>query len=172
MNRPKIKIRKNNIDKGIEILTFALILISAIIIGVYYNQLPEELPIYFNWPSINNNGYGTKDLLWTSPILFGIIGLGLYKFNKQPWVLNYLTENNEKNTEYYYKMSIQMLRILGLLIGIMCLLMTLTSVLNGLGNETDFDKYLYPFLPISFIALPFIYLIKILINKKTINKTP
>lgn len=169
MNRPKIKIKKNNFDKGIEILTFSLILISAIIIGVYYNQLPEKLPIYFNWPSKDKNGFGTKDLLWTSPILFGIIGIGLYRLNQYPWIFNYPTDINEKNAEYNYKMSTQMIRILGLFIGIMCLLMTLTSILNGLGNETDFDKYLYPFLPILFIGLPIIYLIKILMNKKTMH---
>ena len=164
MNRPKIKIKKNNFDKGIEILTFSLILISAIIIGVYYNQLPEKLPIYFNWPSKDKNGFGTKDLLWTSPILFGIIGIGLYRLNQYPWIFNYPTDINEKNAEYNYKMSTQMIRILGLFIGIMCLLMTLTSILNGLGNETDFDKYLYPFLPILFIGLPII-----LMNKKTMH---
>ncbi len=169
MNRPKIKIEKNNIDKGIEILTFSLILISAIIIGVYYNQLPEKLPIYFNSPSKDNNGLGTKDLLWTSPILFGIIEIGLYKLNEYPWIFNYPTRISEKNAEYNYKMSTQLIRILGLFIGIMCLLMTLTSILNGLGSETDFDKYLYPFSPILFIGLPIIYLIKILMNNKTMH---
>ncbi|MCX7549888.1 hypothetical protein [Xanthomarina sp. F2636L] len=166
MSRPKIKIRKNNIDKGIEALTFALILISAILIGVYYNQLPEKLPIYFNWPSKDNDGLGTKDLLWISPIVFGIIGIVLYKLNQYPWLFNYPSEISNKNIEYNYKMSTQMLRILGLFISIMCLLITIASILNGLGNDTDYNKYLYPFLPILFIALPIIYLIKILMHKK------
>ena len=48
MNRPKIKIEKTRVDKSIEILTFLLILSSGILID-YYNQLPNKLPIHFNW---------------------------------------------------------------------------------------------------------------------------
>ncbi|WP_067145371.1 DUF1648 domain-containing protein [Pseudotamlana agarivorans] len=166
MNRPKVKITKNNIDKGIEILTFSLIFISVILIGIYYKQLPEKLPIYFNWPSKDKNGFGTKDLLWATPILFGIIVLGLYKLNQYPWIFNYPTEINTRNVEYNYKMSTQMLRVLGLLIGIMCFLMTLASILNGLGHDIDFDQYLYPYFPILFTGLPIVYLIRILMNKK------
>jgi uncharacterized membrane protein len=169
MNRPKIIIKKNNIDKAIEILTFTLILISALIIGIFYGQLPEKLPIYFNWPSKDENGFGTKDLLWTNPIICGIIGIALYKLNQYPWIFNYPIKINEKNAEYNYKMATLMLRILGLLIGITGILMTLTSILNGLGNNTDFDKYLYPFLSIVYIGLPIIYLIKILL-KKTMHR--
>ncbi|HLV15203.1 MAG TPA: hypothetical protein VKY41_08485 [Xanthomarina sp.] len=166
MNRSKLKIRKDSLDKGIEILTFALILISALLIGVYYKQLPEKLPIYFNWPSKDKNGFGTKDLLWVSPILFGLIAIAIYKLNNHLWFFNNPTEVNNKNVEFLYKMSTQMWRILGLLLAIICLFMTLTSILNGLGNETNFNKYLYPILPIMFIGLPIIYLIKILMNKK------
>ena len=169
MNRPKIKIRKNNIDKGIEILTFALILISAILIGIYYSRLPEKLPIYFNWPSKDKNGFGAKDLLWASPIICGIIGIAIYKLNQYPWIFNYPTEINENSAEYNYRISTQMLRNLGLIIGFICFSLTLTSILNGLGNKTEFGNYLFPLFPILLIGLPIFYMAKILMNKKTMH---
>lgn len=161
MNRPKIEIRKNKLDQGIEILTFALILISAILIGIYYRQLPDELPIYFNWPSKDKSGVGAKELLWACPLIFGILVIVLYRLIRYPRIFNYPTEITGKQAMDSYRTSARMLRILGLLIGLMCLLLSLSSILNGLGNKTDFGKYLYPVFPILLVVVPILYLIKL-----------
>lgn len=168
MNRPKIKIEKTIADKSIENLTFVLILGSMILIGLYYNQLPEKLAIHFNWPSKDKNEFGTKDLLWASPIICGLIVVGIYKLNQFPWIFNYPTEIDENNAKYNYRQATQMLRILNLLIGFLCLSLTIMSVLDGLGVENKLDKYLGPLLPILLIGLPIFYFIKILMTKKTI----
>lgn len=165
MKRAKIKLKKNKSAKGLEILTFTLIFISAAVIGFYYNQIPEKVPIYFDWPSKDKNGFATKDILWASPIICGIIVLAIYKLNQHPWILNYPTEINEKNAEYNYKMSTQMLRILGLIIAFMCLALTLTSVLFGLGYKIEFEKYLALLFPILLIGFPIFYVIRILMKK-------
>ncbi|HRN56330.1 MAG TPA: hypothetical protein PLL71_07755 [Agriterribacter sp.] len=47
--RPKIKIEKSIIDKMIELSTFLLITGTAILLGFYYNQLPEKVEINFNF---------------------------------------------------------------------------------------------------------------------------
>lgn len=59
-----------------------------------------------------------------------------------------------------------MLRILNLLIGLLCLSVTLMSVLDGLGIENGLNKYLGAFFPILLIGLPILYVIKILKQKK------
>ncbi|HKL90304.1 MAG TPA: hypothetical protein VJ880_03890 [Allomuricauda sp.] len=168
-NRPKISIEKNGIDKSIEIFTLILILSSVCIIGFYYNQLPEKLPIHFNWPSKDKNGFGTKDLLWANPIICGIIAVGIYKLNKYPWIFNYPTEIDEDNAEYSYRQASKMLRFLNLIIGFSCLSLTLMSVLDGLGIENELDKYLGPLFPILLIGLPIGYLIKSFTNRKAIH---
>lgn len=167
MNRPKIKIEKTIIDKLMEILTFLLILGSGILIWMYYNKLPEKLPIYFNWPSKDKNGYGSKDLLWASPIICGIIGIGIYKLNQHPWIFNYPSEIDKNNAKYNYRQATQMLRIINLLIGFVCVSLTLMSILDGLGIENGFSKYLGSLFPILLIGFPIFYLIKVLMNKKT-----
>lgn len=166
MNRSTIKIEKNILDKFLEILTFLLIIVSAILILSYYNQLPEKLPIHFNWPTKDKNGFGTKDLLWSNPIICGIIGMVIYKLNQYPVILNYPAEINEKTVKYNYKMSTQMLRFIALIIGFMCLSLTLTSILNGLGNKTEFEKYFQPLFPVLLAGIPFFYIVRILISKK------
>jgi hypothetical protein len=166
MNRPKIKIEKTVNQKLIEALTFLFILGSIILIGFCYNQLPDKIPIHFNWPSKDNNGFGTKDLLWATPVICGIIAIGIYKLNQYPWIFNFPTEIDEKNAEFNYQQATQMLRILNLLIGVLCLSLTLMSILDGLEIENDLDKYLEPLFPILLIGLPVFYIIKILASKK------
>jgi len=172
MNRPTIKIEKNILDKFIEILTFLLIIVSIILIIIYYNQLPEKLPIQFNWHSKDKNGFGTKDWLWSNPIICGIIGMLIYKMNQYTLTLNYPKEIVENNEEFNYKMSTQMLRMISLIIAFVCLSLTLTSILSGLGNETEFGKYSKPLFLILFFGAPVFYIIRILTNKKNRYSKP
>ena len=79
---------------------------------------------------------GTKDLLWSNPIICGIITMLIYKLNQYTLTLNYPKEILENNEKFNYKMSTQMLRIISLIIAFMCLSLTLTSILNGLGSKT------------------------------------
>lgn len=166
MTRPKLKIEKCILDKAIEILTFLLIVVSAIIIGFHYNQLPERVPIHFNWPSKGENGFGAKGLLWTSPIICGIIVLAIYKLNQYPWVFNYPAEINKKNAANNYKVATKMLRIIGVIIALICFVLTVTSILNGLGDTTNFEKYFVPLFLILLIGVPVFYVIIMLIKKK------
>ena len=166
MDRPKIKLEKTSLEKSIEALTFVLILGSVILIGFYYSELPERISIHFNWPTKDKHGFGTKDLLWTSPIIFGIMVIGIYKLNQYPWIFNYPTEITENNAEYNYKLATQMLRVLNLLIGLLCLSLTLMSVLEGIGIENGFNKYWKVLFPILMIGLPFLYVIRMLRNSK------
>ena len=166
MNRIKIRIGKSKLDRGIEILTFVLILISVILIAVYYNQLPEKLPIYFNWPSKNENGFGEKDLLWISPIICTAITIVFYKLNQYPWIFNYPIEINEKNAEYHYTMATRVFRTLAFLVGLMGLVLTLTSILYGLGYNTEYINYLLPLFPVLLIGTPIFYVVKMLMHQR------
>jgi cytochrome bd-type quinol oxidase subunit 2 len=162
MSRPKIKIRKTGLDLFLEILTGLLIICSVLLIWFYYDHLSEKIPIDFNWPTKDRNGYGTKKLLWTSPIICGILAIGIYILNHYPWLFNYPIEITEKNAQKVYKLSTQMLRVLSLIIGIMCFTFTLTSVLKGLGKKTSFDIFIEPLFPILLIGLPIFFLIRII----------
>ena len=159
MNRPKFKVEKTGLDIFLEILIIVVIILSAVLISYFYNQLPEKLPVYFNWPSKDKSGFGTKDLLWTSPAISGLIAFGIYKLNQFPWIFNYPTQITKDNALNNYKIATLMLRILTLMIAITFFLFTVASILNGLGNKTDFNKYFYPLFPIIMTGFPLVYLI-------------
>ena len=167
MTRPKITIKKSKLDRVLEILSFVLILSSALIILIYYNQLPGELPIHFNTPQKDPNGYGKKSLLWQLPIILGIIVLIITRLSQYPYVFNYPIKISPENAEYNYKIASQMLRVLATAISFACFVLTLTSILNGLGLYPELVNYIYPLLLGSLFGIPVIYLVIILFKQYT-----
>nr|WP_297786079.1 DUF1648 domain-containing protein [uncultured Allomuricauda sp.] len=147
-----------------EVLTFLFILASIVLIGIYYSRLPEQIPIHFNWPSKDKNGLGSKDILWTGPIIFGILAVGINRLNRYPWIFNYPIHVTKENAEFNYRQATQMLRVLNLMTGFLCLFVTLLSILEVLGTAKELDNYPGPIFPILLIALPIIYLICVLMK--------
>lgn len=169
--RPKIKIEKSITSKIIELTTFLLIIATVVLLDFYYNQLPGKVEINFNWLSKDENGFGTKDLLWISPLICGIICLALYKLNNYPWVFNYPVEITNENAKENYKNSTRMIRVINFIISLLCFLITLSSVLSGLGRTFTLGKYLFPLFPVLLIGIPIAYMIQINLSKKKFKKT-
>jgi hypothetical protein len=171
MNRPKITIRKNGQDKAVEAFTFLFITFSLLLIGIYFEQLPARAPLPFNWPSIDQNGFGTKILLWLTPLIHGIICVAIYKLNSYPWIFNYPVTITAQNAAVNYKMATHMFRLLSLCIAFMCFTMTLFSIFSGLDKPVAFYGYLEPLYPVLLVGIPIFYSIRIVfINKSAIKK--
>ncbi|MHA7832014.1 MAG: DUF1648 domain-containing protein [Flagellimonas sp.] len=166
MNKPQITIDKTCWDKWLEIITLLLVLVSLILIGVYYSRLPEKLPIHFNWPSKDTNGFGKKNILWASPIICGLIVLGIRRLNQYPWFFNYPFKIINKNAEYNYRLATQIFRFLSFILALYCLFTTFISILNGLGRPTPFFKYSLWVFPILLVGIPILFLVKMIKEKK------
>jgi uncharacterized membrane protein len=132
MDRPKIILKKTRLDKSIELLTFFLILVSIILISIFFSQLPQKIPIYFNWPTKDQNGLCSKDVLWAGPIILGLLAFGIFKLNQYPWIFNYPITINEGNAKRQYRIATQLLRWLNLLLGLLCIILVLLSLSDGL----------------------------------------
>ena len=165
--RPRITLQKSRLDNLLEILTFVLITGAVGLIGWYYNQLPDQIPIHFNWPSKDENGFGSKNLLWASPIICGVLAIGLHILNSYPRIFNYPVKITQENAAYQYRQATRMIRILNLIIGLLCLSVTVGSISDGLGYESDFDFYINLLFPVLFIGVPFFFLIKMAVRKKS-----
>ncbi|WP_338732063.1 hypothetical protein [Mangrovimonas cancribranchiae] len=160
MQPPKIKIAKTPFDSIIEIITLCFLIISVAIITYYDAQLPNQVPIYFNWPSKDINGMGAKNLLWVSPIICGIIYLAILKLNQYPWIFNYPTTLTQDNAKQHYKLSTRLLRWINLIVAISCLALTFATIATILYPRLNIDNYLFPTFPILFILPLLVYLIQ------------
>lgn len=161
MNRPKIHLRKSKLQKLLEWLAFLFVLFSFLLIFFYFNRLPESIPIYFNWPSKDANGMGSKELLWAVPFITGVL-VGLLLFlSRFPWLMNYPVRITEENAERNYQVSIALLRTIAVAIAVMGLLMILASVLAGMGSNDLFGNYLMPTTSILLLSITAFYFIKL-----------
>ena len=170
MINPKVNIVKNKIDSRIEIFTILIIALTFLLILFYYNQLPDKLPIYFNWPTQDKTGLGDKSLLFILPTISALTFVGLNRLIKTSCIFNNYSEINKDDAELNYRMSTQMLRVLALLISITCFFISISSILNGLGSSVDFNRYIYPTFPIILTLFPFLYLVKMFRHKVGKNK--
>lgn len=165
MKRPIIKLERTLSTKIIETSVYSLLLGSILILAFKFNQLPEQVRIFFNWPS-KENGLAPKDVLWVIPIIFSVISIVLFKLSNRPWILNYPVQITTKNARSQYLIASLMLRVLNLVVA-------LTSFALILGSVTDSDSMLnisvkvyYSILPYVFFGLPLFFVFMLFFRRK------
>ncbi len=160
MKRPKIQLETTLQTKVLRFLVVSFLLASVLVLIFYYNQLPEKVPIHFNWPS-KEGGLGNKDILWAAPIILGLISFILLRLANFPWILNYPTKITEENAKAQYTVAAFMLRLLSLLIAFTCL----TLILGSLSSIKEFPsrgiEMIYSILPYLFFGLPLYFVFKL-----------
>jgi hypothetical protein len=164
MSRPRFEIETTHITKTLRFLVYSLHIVSILILVLYYNQLPEKVPIYFNWPT-KENGLGSKSILWSAPIFLGLGSLLLLRLANLPWILNYPTRITEENAKAQYSMASLMLRLLSLLIAFTCLALILGSVTSTNNGLNEIIKTIYRVLPFLFFGLPLFFVFKLAFNR-------
>lgn len=116
---PKIDIKLTKNQQRQIALGWIIVASNFIIIGIFYTDLPNSIPVHFNNKG-DINGYGDKDSIWTLPIIMGLTYalLALIIKKVKPWNMNYPVKITENNAPEVYKMSLQMLIYMNLLISI------------------------------------------------------
>jgi hypothetical protein len=150
--------------KTLGFLVYSLLIVSILILVFYYNQLPEKVPIYFNWPT-KENGLGSKNILWSAPLIFGVGSLLLLRLANRPWILNYPTRITEENAKAQYSVASLMLRLLSLLIAFTCLALILGSVTSTNNGLNKIIESIYSILPYLFFGLPLFFVFKLAFNR-------
>lgn len=160
MKRPKIQPERTLLKRVTEISTGIVLLVSGFLLAINYGQLPEKVPIFFNWPT-KENGMANKDVLWLIPILFSVISFVLFRLANRPWNLNYPMRITESNARPQYSIASLMLRSLSLLAAITALALIMGSVA---GPDSPWFKAVgvfYSILPYLFFGLPLFFLFRI-----------
>jgi uncharacterized membrane protein len=159
--KPRIKPVKSKAQVFVEILTFILVMATFAMIAINYVSLPDRIPIHFNWPGKDAEGFGSKSYLWYTPITVAIIVALLSFVNRFPWWMNYPLQITEENAEIQYELSTQMIRMLTFAVAIVGLFVTSASIFEGLGYNVAWAKAFSPLLPLFFFGIPVFYFIKL-----------
>ncbi len=165
MQRPRIKILKSKIDLVVEVVSFSLIGITTLLIGLFYSQLPDEIPIPFNWPTKDSDGFAEKSVLWMNPLIGGTIVTLLYILKQFPWIFNYPVQITKKNARAMYGIATQLLQYSSLIVSVIFFLMSLQPILVLFYKTINFIAIVIPILVLSILALIVIAVIKMIMLK-------
>lgn len=123
--------------KHTKIITpIVLIIFAAFLIGIFYSEYPERVPLYFNWTSKSSNGFGDKNLVWLSPVIHLLIAILLLKMTQ--------VNNQASLKSKHSSLTIQMLKKLNVLNGLICFLTSLILTMDLFLNFQEARLYFQP----------------------------
>ncbi|MEP7233817.1 MAG: DUF1648 domain-containing protein [Ignavibacteriota bacterium] len=109
--RPRMTPNLTSVDKAIESLGWALLLMLWVFTLLTYSSLPETIPTHFNIAGKADN-YGGKITIIIMPIIGTVIFIGLSILNKFPHIFNYPRNITEENALRQYTIATRLIRYL------------------------------------------------------------
>lgn len=164
-NRPKIEIKKEPFDKKMEWLAISALIATFVVPAIYYNSLPDTIPIHFNSKG-EADGFGPKYYVWILPLISLCLFGALSYVTKIPHKFNYLQEVTMDNAEKQYRGGVKMMVVLNAWCCCLLCFLTYSVVQNALGNQDGLGTYFTPLVLIGSIGIPTIYAIKSMSNNK------
>lgn len=159
---PKIDIKLTNNQQRQIALGWIIIALNFIVVGIFYADLPDSIPAHFNYKG-DVDGYGNKDSIWTLPILMGLTYALLAFIIKKvkPWNMNYPVKITEKNAPEVYKMSLQTLIYMNLLIAIIVTPIIVETILQAHKIDLGFKISSLSIIIVAVVTLlPLYYIFK------------
>ncbi len=157
MERPKIKIIPDKIDKVIDILNVFILLFTIALPIFYFSDLPALIPKHFNIAGIPDS-FGTKNIIIILPIISIFFYIGLTLLRRFPHIFNYPSEITEENAISQYSIAAKMLRFLLLILISAFAYITFATIQTALHNSKGLGYFFIPVF-VSLLILTIVYFI-------------
>lgn len=159
MKRPRIKVKKNNFDRLVELLTVVAVLAGFAFPAFYYPELPEQVPMHFN-ASGTPDRMGSRSSIWILPVLSAAMCLGISRLIKVPHLFNYPGRITVENAKRSYQMAQRSLRMINLIIAGSIAYITLQIIFSALGRAEGLDKGFIVLFSVLMLGTPLFFLLK------------
>lgn len=113
--RPKTVIRHDRADKVAEAASLVFLLITFIIVSANYGNLPDLIPLHFNFKG-DVDSEGGKNNIFILPVISAVMYLFITFIQRFPHTFNYPVKITEENASFQYHIALKLLRYLKLLI--------------------------------------------------------
>ena len=143
MERPKIKIEPEPIDKIIEWLGVLGLLLLIGLPLYYFDQLPETIPRHFGADG-KPDAFSGKEIIWTLPVIGFAMYAGLFWLNRYPHIFNYPQKVSQQNARRLYTVGKRMIRTLNTLITGLFAYITYSTIQVALGNQSGLGSWFLP----------------------------
>lgn len=162
--RPKITLELSSLDQALEIAGwFALATLWWLALMSYF-KLPDTIPTHYNLAG-EADSFGSKNTIFTLPILGAVVFVGMTVFNRYPHIFNYPTEITAENAPNQYTNATRMIRYLKLAVVLLFafLVFKTSSVATGRTEGLGIEIYVVLFF---LITLPMLFFVRQLMKKK------
>lgn len=149
MARPIIKIEQEPVDRILEFVALAGVLVMLIYSAASYGALPERIPMHFNAAG-EPDGFGGKKMIWLLPAIGLVSYLGMTLMNRYPHTFNYLVKITEENARYHYRTATRMINTLKAVIMALFAYIHYMTIQVALGKMTGLGPW---FLPVFLVAV-------------------
>lgn len=139
MKRPEYELTKDNIDHIMEIVAVFGLVVLTILPIIYFNKLPERIPIHFGFNG-EPDGFGSKIFILVLPFVGILLFAMMFWINKYPHTFNYLTKITDENAHQQYRFVTKLIRVLNALITGMFAYITHIIIQTALGNKNGFSS--------------------------------
>ncbi|NAY92967.1 DUF1648 domain-containing protein [Muricauda sp. JGD-17] len=136
-SHPKIEVKPTTLDKSLTRAGWAIVAFNAVLVLLFYFDLPETIPTHFNWEG-QVDGYGHKLSLWIIPFISALMymGLGFLISKMRPHQMNYPVKVTEKNAPKLYATMLRMVTVMNLCF-VIAFLITTAVILLKVKNLVD-----------------------------------
>ncbi|WP_068776621.1 DUF1648 domain-containing protein [Paenibacillus sp. FJAT-26967] len=111
VSQPKLIIDRTVPERISDFLSVLLLAGAAVLLALYWRDIPTEIPIHFNGRG-EPDRYGGKAYIWMPMALACVVWIVLTLLERYPHVYNYfnLTESNRKNQYLNARMMINIMK--------------------------------------------------------------
>jgi uncharacterized membrane protein len=162
--QPSIKIRHTTFDWITEFIAFSFLIILFAIPLIYYNGLPDRIPVHFNGAGVPD-GYGSRSTLWILPLTGAFMYLLFTIIEAFPQIYNFPVKINPENALTQYRLATRLIRILKAVILILFSFISYQTIRTATKNAEGLGKAFLPvFLLITFGVIV-VYIVMSLNNR-------
>lgn len=166
MSQPNVNLVQTPLDGILDKMLFMFMALIFIIPLMYFDELPNEIPIHFNAKGEVDN-YGSRYTLFILPFIQLVTGLLLWWLKKRPQIFNYWVKITDLNAEVQYKMAQRFMSILNLIMAVMFTYIEFMIVKMSI-DESSTLKPAYVFFFVALIlSATIIYVVKSVSQNKT-----
>jgi uncharacterized membrane protein len=149
-NLPKIKLKRKTIDWIIEVAGFSFLIILIALPIIWYNKLPESIPVHFNGAG-EPDGYGGRSTLWILPVTGLVMWILFTVLEAFPQVYNFPVKITPENIVAQYRLATRLMRILKSVILIIFSFISFRTIKTATGEASGLGEAFLPvFLLITF----------------------
>lgn len=151
-DRPKLKLQLTTSDKVIEWKGWGVLLLTWVLLFVYYPSLSDEIPIHYNAKG-EIDAWGSKTHFLMLPIISTLLLVGLTTLNKFPHVFNYPVTITERNALKQYTNATRLIRYLKLVISVVFAVILLQTSRSAKGEIDGLGSWFLPLFLLSVFSV-------------------